>query len=857
MIHRFFHWVIKHPKTIYLGTLIMVVALGAMIPSINIDTDPESMLPADNPARMFHNSVKHEFNLRDSIVVGITNETHEDGIYNVESLKALHELTRNILKIDGVLSRDVMSLSEVDNISQEGIGTIRFEWLMSTPPANAAEAEAIKVAVHRLPMLENSLVADDGKAAAIYIPVIDKKQSYIIAEQIRKYFPKSTNGDKYYLTGLPIAEDQFGYEMFVQMGISAPLAGIMIFFLMWVFFRNIPLIIAPMLLAMATVISTMGLLIGLGFSVHILSSMIAIFLMPIAVVDSVHIMSEFSDRYKPGEDVKTVIHDVMTNLYRPMLFTSVTSTAGFLSLTLTPIPPVQVFGAFVSFGIMLAFALTMVLIPAYVVRMSPKALASLQKGHHDSEEIGIIDRGIAAIKNLAFGKPRTVLTVFITLFAFAMVGITKIEINDNPINWFKKDHEIRIADKALNRHFAGTYYAYLAFHSDNDQTYINKINSFASTVIQTAAEEGNDISPYWVNIQADDPLAQTLSNRITALDDAIFDADDASIDTLETMLTGLETLQEESRVFLKPEILSYLDDMEDALGHSGTVGKSNSLSQIVKTVNRELRGGDEKDYLSPTSASGVSQVLMQYQSSHRPNDLWHFVTPDYRNTLFWLQLTSGDNKNMSTAMDFITAYVADNPLPEGITMDWGGKAYLNVVWQNTMVDGMLESLSSAFVIVLIMMVFLFRSVAFGLLAMVPLVFTISLIYGLIGWIGKDYDMPIAVLSSLTLGLSVDFAIHFVDHTRSIHRKTGDFMATMSLMFQEPSRAISRNTLVIALGFTPLLFAPLVPYITVGVFLASIMALSGLVTLLLLPVLMYLLRKRLLPSAKPTSQTEKG
>ena len=151
--------------------------------------------------------------------------------------------------------------------------------------------------------------------------------------------------------------------------------------------------------------------------------MIAIFLMPIAVVDSVHIMSEFSDRYKPGEDVKTVIHDVMTNLYRPMLFTSVTSTAGFLSLTLTPIPPVQIFGAFVSFGIMLAFALTMVLIPAYVVRMSPKALDSLQKGHHDSEATSILDRGIAGIKNLAFGKPRTVLTVFIVLFAFSMVGI--------------------------------------------------------------------------------------------------------------------------------------------------------------------------------------------------------------------------------------------------------------------------------------------------------------------------------------------------------------------------------------------------------------------------------------------------
>ncbi len=857
MIHRFFHWVINHPKTIYLTTLMMVVMLGAMIPNINIDTDPETMLPENNPARMFHNSVKQEFNLRDSIVVGIINETNKDGIYNVESLNELHVLTRNILKIEGVISQDVMSLSEVDNISQEGIGTIRFEWLMSKPPSNVSEAEAIKNAVSRLPMLNNSLVSSDGKAAAIYIPIVDKKQSYIIAEQIREYFPKSTNGNHYHLTGLPIAEDQFGHEMFVQMGISAPLAGIMIFFLMWVFFRNIPLIISPMLVAMATVVSTMGLLIGLGFSVHILSSMIAIFLMPIAVVDSVHIMSEFSDRYKPGKDSKVIIHEVMTNLFRPMLFTSVTSTAGFLSLTLTPIPPVQVFGAFVSFGIMLAFALTMVLIPAYLVRMSPKALASLQKGHHASEKLGVVDRLIASIKSLALGRPRMVLTVFIALFAFSMVGINKIEINDNPINWFKKGHEIRIADKALNRHFAGTYYAYLVFKSTNDQSYRDKINKYAESAIQTAARDGYDLSPYWSNINPEDNLAETLSNRINVLDDALFDAEDQNAALLEQMMADLETFLEESRVFLNPVLLAYLDDMEDAIGHSGTVGKSNSLAQIVKTVNRELRGGDEKDYISPTSASGVSQALLQYQSSHRPNDLWHFVTSDYRNTIFWLQLTSGDNKNMSATIDFVADYVKKNPLPEGIAIDWGGKAYLNVVWQNTMVDGMLESLASAFIIVLIMMIVLFRSVQFGLLAMVPLIFTISLIYGLIGWIGKDYDMPIAVLSSLTLGMSIDFAIHFIDHARSIHKKTGDFMETMRQMFDEPARAISRNTLVIALGFTPLLFAPLVPYITVGVFLASIMALSGLVTLLLLPVLLYLFRNRLMPSTKVPHQTEKG
>jgi uncharacterized membrane protein YdfJ with MMPL/SSD domain len=62
------------------------------------------------------------------------------------------------------------------------------------------------------------------------------------------------------------------------------------------------------------------------------------------------------------------------------------------------------------------------------------------------------------------------------------------------------------------------------------------------------------------------------------------------------------------------------------------------------------------------------------------------------------------------------------------------------------------------------------------------------------------------------------------------------------MFGEPARAITRNVLVIAIGFLPLLAAPLIPYKTVGIFLCAIMALSGAVTLLALPAIIKLAEK---------------
>jgi len=138
--------------------------------------------------------------------------------------------------------------------------------------------------------------------------------------------------------------------------------------------------------------------------------------------------------------------------------------------------------------------------------------------------------------------------------------------------------------------------------------------------------------------------------------------------------------------------------------------------------------------------------------------------------------------------------------------------------------------------------------------MVPLTITIASVYGFIGLVGKDYDMPVAVLSSLTLGLSVDVAIHFLERARTAFAGEGSWRKTAGHMFGEPARAISRNAIVIAIGFLPLLAAPLVPYKTVGFFLASIMAVSGIGTLFILPALVTLLERSLFQPARPRGVT---
>jgi predicted RND superfamily exporter protein len=184
-------------------------------------------------------------------------------------------------------------------------------------------------------------------------------------------------------------------------------------------------------------------------------------------------------------------------------------------------------------------------------------------------------------------------------------------------------------------------------------------------------------------------------------------------------------------------------------------------------------------------------------------------------------------------------------LPGGATIRPAGVAYFNLVWSDEVLWGMLESFLAGLVLVLILLVAQTRSLLWGVLTFLPLLFTIALIYGVVGLIGKDFDMPVAVLSTLSLGMAIDFAIHFVGRFQQRYREHPDLREALIWTVARPGRGILFNAILFALGFAVMLFADLTPYITVGAFMAAIMLLSALMSVIYLPGLIHLFRRVLL------------
>ncbi len=742
----------KHPKFIVILATLITVVFALQFPGIRIDTDPENMLETDQPDRVFYDRVKEDFGINDLLVVGIVDE---NGIFRRESLERVDSIISRILTVKGVIIEDVVSLTTTNNIKSAG-GFLDIHPVLRGTPVDESELDRMQLDIRENPFLHEKIASADGTALALYIPIESKSLSYQIAGEIESILDEELlPGQTYHLAGLPIAEDTFGHEMFVQMAVVAPIAFAGILLLVFLLFRQGPFLIPIALTAMYSVVWAMGLLIGTGYTVHIMSSMIPIFLMPIAILDDIHILSEFFDKYRVQRDKRKALIEAMVPLYRPMLFTTLTSAVGFASLAIADIPPVRVFGLFVAFGILVAWLLSLTIVPAVIVLMSDSKLeASIQAA--GVERTSILDRILKPIGNIAFSRARTVLTVGFILLILGIIGIFRIQINDNPVKWFKENHPMRVADTVMNRLFGGTYMSYLVARGEST-----------------------------------------------------------------------ESMKE-------PEAVAYLDRVQKNLEAHPLVGKTSSIADIVRRVNLVLHDNDRSYDIVPDSKQSISQFLFLFQSSGDPNDLDNFLDPDGRQATIWMQMKGGDNQQMEDVEAALGEFVENDPPPEGIQVKLGGLTYINKVWQDLMVFGMLEAVLGSFIVVFLLMLIEFRSLKLGILSMVPLSAAIILSYGFVGWIGKDYDMPVAVCSALSLGLGIDFAIHFLQRFRAHLKTSGDVEKTIQYMFREPGRAISRNAIVISLGFLPLFVSTLTPYVTVGSFFALLMVFSTLATLFILP-----------------------
>lgn len=299
--------------------------------------------------------------------------------------------------------------------------------------------------------------------------------------------------------------------------------------------------------------------------------------------------------------------------------------------------------------------------------------------------------------------------------------------------------------------------------------------------------------------------------------------------------------------FKKPDVLHLVDGLQTKAEGLDRVGSSFSITDYVKRMNKVMHADNPAYEVIPESRELIAQYILLYEMSGDPENLWKLVDYDYRKANVTLQLKGDDSKTINQAIAAVEQFRSGFS-DHGITMHFAGSGYKSLVFSNLILFGQVTSLALSLVIVTVLIGLMFRSIRLGLIGSVPIVLTGLISFGIMGGANIALSTTTALLSSIAIGIGIDYAIHFLDRFRHYRTQTDDMDKVSSLTMNSTGRAILFNAVVVVSGFMVLLLSVFPPNRILGALVSLNMTLTFVATVTVMYVLLRSQSSRIWPGS---------
>jgi len=457
------NWVIGHPKTVLLVLLAVTVFMGSRLPGLRSETNLEAMFPDNHPVIKYNDQVEEWFEVKDSIVVGVFNEGKE-GIYNKESLTLIKKITDGLRDMDGILNRkksDVVSLASLDNVIGTDFG-MDVTPFMKEVPGNDEEIKALKSAVEDNEMVNGTIVSRDGTGSMIMAMLESDDKQVVMYHRVKDFIDSLDKGEtEVVLAGRPVIEGVFAATMQHDMPKMMRITILVILAVLFFTFHTLRGVFLPIILVIITIIWTFGTMALLGVPIYTVMTMMPVILLAVGCADSIHILSKYYDEviHHPGNKKSLLIYSTMEELAPPVIMTSITTMAGFLSLLSSELMPMRFFGLFVAAGIFYALILSITFLPAMLSILPVKVSARkkrLFEEHGSFTHVDYAGKSLNLLARIINTRPGLMYIVTFIFIAIGGYGLAQINVSASLVKQFNEDHPIPQADDKLNSHFGGT-----------------------------------------------------------------------------------------------------------------------------------------------------------------------------------------------------------------------------------------------------------------------------------------------------------------------------------------------------------------------------------------------------------------
>ncbi len=292
-------------------------------------------------------------------------------------------------------------------------------------------------------------------------------------------------------------------------------------------------------------------------------------------------------------------------------------------------------------------------------------------------------------------------------------------------------------------------------------------------------------------------------------------------------------------IFKDPEVLKLVNKMQKDVDEKlQVVGNTFSLTDYVNRMNKVMNADKEEFNTIPDSKNMIAQYLLLYEMSGDPENLNKVVDYDYEKLNVTFQLKKDDSNAINSALDILKTY-EDDFKKHGITMNYAGSGYKGLVFTDLILEGQIKSLILSLLTIIVLISLMFKNIKIGLISSVPIIVTAAISFGIMGFLGIPLSTTTALLSSIAIGIGIDYAVHFLEQYRNNAANTDDKMHAAQKTMAHSGRAIIYNAIVVIAGFLVLMFSVFPPNRELGALVSLNMFTSFVGTLTIMLVLLYI------------------
>ena len=478
MLNKYSDWVIRWRFIIVPLVLLVAFVLATGGKNLEFTNDYRYFFSEDNPQLLEFEALQDTYTKNDNVYIML--EPKDGEVFNQKFLGALKELTEASWQTPYSIRVD--SITNFQHTYAENDDLVVIDLVDDVASLTSEDLQYIKNVSLNEPLLVKRLVSESANAAGINVtielpgkdPNAEVPEVVDFTRNMVKEFGKTYPHINVYTTGIVPMNRAFFEASIHDMKSLTPIAFMAVIIGIFLFLRNVSATFAALLVIFMSIVMGMGSAGWLGFKLSPPSVSAMTMILTLAVADCIHFLTTFLNSMRKGMEKVVAINESLRVNFHPIFLTSLTTGIGFLTLNFSDAPPFRDLGNITAIGVVYAFLLSILFLPALVAILPFKI-----KKENDKKT-----RFMQKLADFVINKQRTLLWSMGFVIIALIALIPRNEINDKFVEYFDESIEFRAHTDYIADKITGLYSIQFSLEAEesggvSEPKFLEKMDEFA------------------------------------------------------------------------------------------------------------------------------------------------------------------------------------------------------------------------------------------------------------------------------------------------------------------------------------------------------------------------------------------